>query len=87
MLCAVLVFFILYNVMPKVQQFMNTNMQYWLLLLLALVLAIILNRPVIDARIKEKRDAVRVADAFGKGKQKREKWIDTITGGGRNENE
>ena len=81
-LCAVLVLFVLYNVMPKVQQFMNTNIQYWLLLLLALVLAIILNRPAIEDRILKKKGMV-VEDAFRKGKEKREQWIGTITRGGR----
>jgi len=81
-LCAVLVLFILYNVMPKVQQFMNTNMQYWFLLLLALVLAIILNRPAIEDRILKKKGML-VEDAFRKGKGKREQWIGTITRGGR----
>lgn len=78
----VLVLFVLYNVMPELQQLMNANMQYWVLLLLALVLAVLLNRPAIEDRIEKKEAAVKVADAFREGKKRRKKWISIITSGG-----
>ena len=77
----ILVVFVLYNVMPEAQQFMNDNMHLWLLLLLALVLVILLSQPAIEARILAKRGEA-MEDAFNRSKQKGAQWINTITGGG-----
>ena len=76
----VLVIFVIYNVMPELQLFMNENMYYWLLLLLALVLTVLLSHPAIEARIGAKRGEA-IEDAFDKNKLKSAQWIDTITGG------
>lgn len=77
----VLVVFVLYNVMPEAQQFMNANMNYWFFLLVALALAILLNRPAIEARISTKR-GMAINDAFKGGQQKRAKWMKDIASRG-----
>lgn len=78
----VLVAFVLYNGMPKAQQCMSTHIDYWWFLLVAVVLAVLLNRPGIEDRIGRKQGAV-VNAAFMGGQQKRAKWIKDITSRGR----
>jgi predicted neutral ceramidase superfamily lipid hydrolase len=77
----ILVAFVLYNVMPEAQQWMNGNMDYWGFLLVAVVLAILLNRPAIEDRILKKQVAV-VDATFKEGQQKGAKWIKDITSRG-----
>ena len=84
--CLVLILFVLYNLMPELKQCVNTNMHYWFILLIALVLAILLNRDAIADRIREKRIVVKMAETLMKGEKKGEEWIELFTGEGENEN-
>jgi len=72
--------------MPELKQCVNTNMHYWFILLIALVLAILLNRDAIADRIREKRITVKMAETLMKGEKKGEEWIELFTGEGENEN-
>ena len=77
----VLVGFVLYNVMPEAQQWINSDIDRWWFLLVAVVLAVLLNRPAIEDRILKKQGAVVNATLKG-GQQKGAKWINYITSRG-----
>lgn len=83
-ICLILALFVLYNSIPNLEQGLNADMGYWSLLLLALVLAVLLNRPAIRDRIREKQGAIKlvdILDTFNKGEQMGAKWMDILGGG------
>ena len=54
----ILVFFVLYDIMPKLQTYMNEHTSYWFFLIIPLLLSIVLNSQTITKRIEDAKAAV-----------------------------
>lgn len=76
-----LIMYVLYNTLPKLQEFMQNHASLWFLLLLVLIIVILLNTPSIQNRISDKK-AAAIGRALEKGEQKRGKWMSNLASGG-----